>query len=266
MTKGSAPSHCPGLPGASLQAFPPPAPRYSHGPRPGCPPHPSLTALHHWPPSLAARPCTRAADDCWVHVFAATWHPAACPWLWFLLLCHFGSEQPSPLCDPVEDGLMPSQLLFSASWKGQALSHVAAGLGTLPVTQTERYWQPSSPAVCVHTQRAHGRREPLSFLPFSLKTAVLAVFKKIGNNQNASLQAPRSAVLRALGRPDSGGAARCGLRPSPRAGARRRALHRFGYFVQLPIFTQASLPPLNETPLLRDVQPLHLIKEIALQC
>lgn len=41
---------------------------------------------------------------------------------------------------------------------------------------------------------------------------------------------------------------------------------QFRYFVQLPIFTQASLPPLNETPLLRDVQPLHLIKEIALQC
>lgn len=38
-----------------------------------------------------------------------------------------------------------------------------------------------------------------------------------------------------------------------------------GYFVAAPS-TQASLPPLNETPLLRDVQPLHLIKEIALQC
>ena len=38
-----------------------------------------------------------------------------------------------------------------------------------------------------------------------------------------------------------------------------------GSFVTAPS-TQASLPPLNETPLLRDVQPLHLIKEIALQC
>lgn len=49
------------------------------------------------------------------------------------------------------------------------------------------------------------------------------------------------------------------------SGRRAGPAEELGYFVTAPS-TQASLPPLNETPLLRDVQPLHLIKEIALQC
>lgn len=49
------------------------------------------------------------------------------------------------------------------------------------------------------------------------------------------------------------------------SGERAGPAEELGYFVTAPS-TQASLPPLNETPLLRDVQPLHLIKEIALQC
>lgn len=49
------------------------------------------------------------------------------------------------------------------------------------------------------------------------------------------------------------------------SGGRAGPAGELGYFVAAPS-TQASLPPLNETPLLRDVQPLHLIKEIALQC
>lgn len=49
------------------------------------------------------------------------------------------------------------------------------------------------------------------------------------------------------------------------SGGRAGPAEELGYFVTAPS-TQASLPPLNETPLLRDVQPLHLIKEIALQC
>lgn len=57
-----------------------------------------------------------------------------------------------------------------------------------------------------------------------------------------------------------------GLQPGRERAPGARFSQQFRYFVQLPIFTQASLPPLNETPLLRDVQPLHLIKEIALQC
>lgn len=61
---------------------------------------------------------------------------------------------------------------------------------------------------------------------------------------------------------DSAGGLQPGRERAPGAGFSQQ----FRYFVQLPIFTQASLPPLNETPLLRDVQPLHLIKEIALQC
>lgn len=53
--------------------------------------------------------------------------------------------------------------------------------------------------------------------------------------------------------------------PGGRFAGRSRPAGDLGYFVTAPS-TQASLPPLNETPLLRDVQPLHLIKEIALQC
>lgn len=49
------------------------------------------------------------------------------------------------------------------------------------------------------------------------------------------------------------------------SGGRTGPAEESGNFVTAPS-TQASLPPLNETPLLRDVQPLHLIKEIALQC
>lgn len=84
---------------------------------------------------------------------------------------------------------------------------------------------------------------------------------------------------RAAGAAPSGGRAgparvplRDGRKVGPRpgsaaatSGGRAGPAEELGYFVTAPS-TQASLPPLNETPLLRDVQPLHLIKEIALQC
>lgn len=61
------------------------------------------------------------------------------------------------------------------------------------------------------------------------------------------------------------GPAMAGRRAAAPSGGRAGPAGELGYFVTAPS-TQASLPPLNETPLLRDVQPLHLIKEIALQC
>lgn len=72
---------------------------------------------------------------------------------------------------------------------------------------------------------------------------------------------------RATGRCPSGAAGpRTGGRTAAaRSGGRAGPAGEPGYFVAAPS-AQASLPPLNETPLLRDVQPLHLIKEIALQC
>lgn len=101
-----------------------------------------------------------------------------------------------------------------------------------------------------------------------------ALAGRAGGSGEEESEAEVPVLVRALG-PTQGAALRRGgrgLRPHPalRPGREREPgaefSQQFRYFVQLPIFTQASLPPLNETPLLRDVQPLHLIKEIALQC
>lgn len=77
-------------------------------------------------------------------------------------------------------------------------------------------------------------------------------------------QRPLRAGRARPGRP-SGTAGPRGRRAAAASGGRAGPAEESGYFVTAPS-TQASLPPLNETPLLRDVQPLHLIKEIALQC
>lgn len=148
-----------------------------------------------------------------------------------------------------------------------------------------------------------GRRGPLGVTGPRVKNGRANGFFKISRNQSAHLPAlPRARRARpAVGARPAAGPGRasaaagirrqgCCRRPEisrpgrarPGAAALRRHCRglrpgrerepgagfsqQFRYFVQLPIFTQASLPPLNETPLLRDVQPLHLIKEIALQC